>query len=67
MTIRASLLLSVLTLAASAAEFSFKEAPGTLDVLCDGKVIARYMHAHDTSTPAKQAETYKPYLHVFDV
>lgn len=66
MMIRACLLLSAFTLAASAAEFTFKESPGALDVLCDGKVIARYMHAHDTSTPEKQAETYKPYLHVFD-
>jgi hypothetical protein len=37
-----------------------------LDVLLDGKLIARYMYAHDASTKEKRLETYKPYLHVFD-
>ncbi|MDB5299120.1 MAG: hypothetical protein JWO87_783 [Phycisphaerales bacterium] len=47
--------------------FSLKDTAGEhLDVLLDGKVVARYMYAHDTSTPARQQETYKPYLHVFD-
>ena len=50
-----------------AAEFSFKETPGShLDVLHDGKTIARYMMAHDRSTPEKANETYKPYLHIFN-
>ncbi len=37
-----------------------------VDVVQDGKVVARFMTAHDVSTPAKRLETYKPYLHVFD-
>ena len=37
-----------------------------VDVAQDGKVVARFMMAHDVSTPAKRLETYKPYLHVFD-
>ncbi len=53
--------------AAAGAGFSFKETPGeSLDVLRDGKIVARYMNAHDTSTPARNNETYKPFLHVFD-
>jgi mono/diheme cytochrome c family protein/glucose/arabinose dehydrogenase len=36
------------------------------DVLVDGKVATRYMYAHDTSTPERRTQTYKPYLHVFD-
>ncbi|HEX8912986.1 MAG TPA: DUF6807 family protein [Humisphaera sp.] len=47
--------------------FAFKDAAGDhLDVTLDGKVVARYMYAHDTSTKERAAETYKPYLHVFD-
>jgi hypothetical protein len=37
-----------------------------VDVTQDGKVVARFMMAHDVSTPDKRLETYKPYLHVFD-
>ena len=37
-----------------------------VDVAQDGKVVARFMTAHDVSTPDKRLETYKPYLHVFD-
>jgi len=37
-----------------------------VDVAQEGKVVARFMMAHDVSTPAKRLETYKPYLHVFD-
>jgi hypothetical protein len=37
-----------------------------VDVAQDGKVVARFMMAHDVSTPDKRLETYKPYLHVFD-
>ena len=33
---------------------------------CDGKIVGRYMTAHDTSTKEKRNDTYKPYLHVFD-
>jgi len=49
------------------ADFEFNEAvPGQLDVIRDGKIVARYMHAFDQSTPELAHETYKPYLHVFD-
>lgn len=45
----------------------FKDTEGKhLDVVSDGKVVVRYMYEHDTSTPEKHHETYKPYLHVFD-
>jgi hypothetical protein len=37
-----------------------------VDIAQEGKVVARFMTAHDVSTPAKRLETYKPYLHVFD-
>lgn len=44
-----------------------KVTPGeATDVIQDGKIVARFMAAHDVSTPAKRLETYKPYLHVFD-
>jgi hypothetical protein len=61
----------VLALAAatsvSAADSSFKETKGQhLDVVRDGKTVARYMMAHDKSTPERAHETYKPYLHIFD-
>lgn len=47
--------------------FALKDHPGAyLDVLHDGTLVARYMYAHDTSSKARLAETYKPYLHVFD-
>jgi hypothetical protein len=47
--------------------FTFDDKPGDhLDVLLDGKIVARYMDAHDNSTPERRDETYKPYLHVFD-
>ncbi|MFT6861671.1 MAG: hypothetical protein ACJAVK_000224 [Akkermansiaceae bacterium] len=48
-------------------ELEFKDAEGKhLDVVSDGKVVVRYMYAHDTTTPERHHETYKPYLHVFD-
>jgi hypothetical protein len=53
--------------AAEPAGFSFKDKAGdSLDVLLDGKPVARYMYAYDKSTPEKLHDTYKPYLHVFD-
>lgn len=63
------LTLSVLALAtaAAAAEFALKDQPGDhLDVLRDGKIVARYMYAYDNSSKDKLLLTYKPYLHVFD-
>lgn len=48
-------------------EFSFQDAEGKhLDVLFDGRIVARYMYAYDPSTKDSLHETYKPYLHVFD-
>src|SRR5579883_803660 len=47
--------------------FALRDKAGQyLDVLLDGKVVARYMYAYDRSTPERLQETYKPYLHVFD-
>lgn len=70
LSLRAALTLtSFISIHFAAAEsgFSFKDHPGeSLDVLRDGKVIARYMDAHDITTPERRNETYKPYLHVFD-
>ncbi|MBN1417599.1 MAG: PmoA family protein [Planctomycetes bacterium] len=51
----------------AAADWSFRDTAGShLDILCGGKLVGRYMYAHDNSTPEKRLETYKPYLHVFD-
>ena len=47
--------------------FCFKDTAGEyLDVYLDGRAVARYMYANDTSTPERAHETFKPYLHVFD-
>jgi hypothetical protein len=52
---------------APASGFTFHDVPnGHLDVLLDGKLVARYMDAHDTSTKERRVETYKPYLQVYD-
>src|SRR4051794_9043833 len=60
-------LLVVPSARAADAGFSFDDKAGQyLDVLLDGKIVARYMYAHDTSSKEKRVETYKPYLHVFD-
>lgn len=63
------LALALGTLLAGSALFAadIKVTPNeAVDVAQDGKVVARFMMAHDVSTPAKRLETYKPYLHVFD-
>jgi hypothetical protein len=53
--------------AAAADGFAFKDTAGDhLDVLHDGKIVARYMYASDNSTKERRLATYKPYLHVFD-
>ena len=36
------------------------------DLLLDGRKVARYMRAYDTSTDESRFETYKPFLHVYD-
>ncbi len=47
--------------------FALKDDPGQhLDILLDGRLVARYMYAFDKSTAKRRDETYKPYLHVFD-
>ncbi len=52
---------------AADAGFALQEKAGEcVDVLLDGKTVARYMCAYDKSTPERLHETYKPYLHVFD-
>lgn len=49
------------------ADLELKDTAGAhLDVVSGDKILVRYMYAHDTSTPEKHHETYKPYLHVFD-
>jgi hypothetical protein len=60
--------VSVLSLPASAeAGFTLHEnADESLDVLMDGRPVARYMHAHDTSSAGRHHETYKPYCHVYE-
>ncbi len=67
-SLSALLILAAAPIPVSAqAAFEFKDTPGqTLDIVRGGKVVARYMYAHDTSTKALRDETYKPYLHVFD-
>jgi hypothetical protein len=61
------LVLSALLAFVPAFGADIKVAPNeAVDVSQDGKVVARFMMAHDVSTPAKRLETYKPYLHVFD-
>jgi len=47
--------------------FTFKDETGKhMDVLQDGRIVARFMYAYDKSAPERLHETYKPYLHVFD-
>lgn len=49
------------------AAFMLRDDPaGHLDVVHNGRILARYMHAADCSTPERRMENYKPYLHVFD-
>jgi hypothetical protein len=53
--------------APSATGFCFKDTAGEyLDVYLDGRAVARYMYANDSSTPQQANETFKPFLHVFD-
>ena len=60
--------LTLTALPAFAGEgFSLQDSPGQhLDIHLDGVLVARYMYAHDRSTPERLHETYKPYLHVSD-
>jgi len=71
-TLRIPLLAVAAALAAFSAQaagagFAFKDTPGDhLDVLLDGRPVARYMYAFDRSSPERFHETYKPYLHVLE-
>ncbi len=57
----------ITSIAARGAGFELKDHPGeSLDVLQNGKIVARYIDAHDFSSKEKRMETYKPYLAVFD-
>ena len=48
--------------------FSLNDHPNQhTDILLDGKIAGRYMYAYDNSTDDRLHETYKPYLHVFNV
>lgn len=47
--------------------FSFRDEPGQgLDVLLDGRAVARYMYARDLSTPERDNATFKTYWHFYD-
>jgi hypothetical protein len=47
--------------------FSFRDSEGKhLDILLNGKSVARFMYAHDPTSKESFHETYKPYLHVID-
>ncbi|HSI33016.1 MAG TPA: DUF6807 family protein [Tepidisphaeraceae bacterium] len=60
-----TLLLALIPSLAQAADgFALADKAGEhMDVLLDGKIVARYMYAYDKQ---RLNETYKPYLHVFD-
>jgi hypothetical protein len=63
----AATFLSVPFALAADSGFALKDTAGQhLDVLLDGRAVARFMYAYDTSAPQKRDETYKTYLHVFD-
>lgn len=52
---------------ASSAKISTSEpAQDAVDIHLAGRLVGRYVTAHDTSTPARRQETYKPFLHIFD-
>ncbi len=65
--VAAALVLTLGWTAAAQATFTFKDTPGDhMDVLLEGKPVARYMYAFDQSSPERLHETYKPYLHVLE-
>ena len=66
MALAGACLVPMLSASPAAAAFEFKDTKGEhLDVVLDGRVVARWMYAYDKSTPERLHETYKPYLHVF--
>lgn len=63
----AALLLGLAHSAHAESGFSFKDVPNDhLDILLDGKLVARYMDGFDNSTKDRHTETNKPFLHIFD-
>ena len=46
-------------------EWADGTAPGTADLMYDGKPVLRYMYAFDRSTPQRTTETFKVFHHVF--
>ena len=40
--------------------------PDSVDIHLAGRIVGRYMTAHDVSTPERRQETYKPFLHIMD-
>lgn len=59
-----SLLLAVATIQARAFEITVADKDHVA-VARGAAVVAKFMIAHDTSTPERRHDTYKPYLHVF--
>jgi len=57
--------LLAIDFAAAAEDLKVTDTPDHVDFTIDGKLAARFMKAHDTSTPERRTETYKPYMHVF--
>jgi hypothetical protein len=63
----ATVILFGLTCSLVHGAFEIKELPGKhIDVLSDGKPVARVMTAHNTSSAESRLETYKVYTHIFD-
>lgn len=57
---------ALLLIGANLFAFELKDTPGKhLDILDNGKKVARYMYEFDKSSKEKLDETYKPYLHVY--
>ncbi len=62
---RASLALACL-LSVPARSHAAPTTPEAVDIRLAGRLVGRYVTAHDPSSPARRQETYKPFLHVFD-
>jgi len=66
-TLLAAVVLALVGAGAARADFTLNDTEGKhLDVHLNGKPVARYMYAYDTSTDERHHETYKPFLHVLD-
>lgn len=40
--------------------------PDAVDIHLAGRLVGRYVTAHDVSSPARRKETYKPFLHIMN-